>query len=77
MNSSIFTLDWKDLGKAFINSVIAAFLTALYAIVQNGSFPTVGQLKVAGLAALVTGTSIILKRLLTNDNDEFLKANRN
>lgn len=73
--SNIFTLNWADLGKGVVMAILGAFLTSLYAIFQAGALPTAADLKVAGLAALVTGGSYLIKQLLTNNEGSLLAPN--
>jgi hypothetical protein len=76
MNSTIFTLNWKDLGKGAITAVITAFLTTISVGIYAGRFPSVEELKAAGLTSLAAGCAYIVKNLLTNNQGEFLKADQ-
>jgi hypothetical protein len=73
MNSNFFNLNWSDLVKGFVMAVLTALLTSVYQVIQSGALPTLAQLKVSGLAALVAGIAYLIKNLLSNDSGQFLK----
>lgn len=72
MNSSIFTLNKADFIKGLIIAVLTSVLTILYNTVQTGSLTF--DWKAIATAASSAALAYILKNLLTNSNDEFLKA---
>ena len=71
MKSSIFTLNKADFVKGFIIAIVTSVLTIIYNTVQNGSL--VFDWKGIATAATSAAIAYILKNLLTNSNDQFLK----
>ena len=71
MKSSIFTLNKVDFVKGLVIAVLTSVITIIYNTVQTGSitFDWTAITTAAASAAL----AYILKNLLTNSNDEFLK----
>jgi hypothetical protein len=71
--SNFLTLGVRD----FIRSAIVAAGTAagfvLLPVMQSGTFPTVAQLKMTGIAAVCAGGTYIIKNLFTNSKDQLLK----
>lgn len=61
----LFELNMRDLGKAFIVTMISSALTTLYQSLAVNAIPTVAQLKAAALIGLGTGISYLIKQLIT------------
>jgi bacteriorhodopsin len=74
MNSSIFTLNKADFIKGLIIAVITAIITLLYNTVQTGSLTF--DWKAISTAAASAALAYIMKNLLTNSSDEFLKKEK-
>jgi len=74
MNSSIFTLNKADFIKGLIIAVITAVITLLYNTVQTGSLTF--DWKAISTAAASAALAYIMKNLLTNSSDEFLKKEK-
>jgi hypothetical protein len=71
MNSTLFTLDNKDLIKGLLVAVLSSVITILYNTIQTGSLTF--DWKAIGTMALTSALGYILKNLLTNSTGEFLK----
>jgi len=74
MNSSIFTLNKADFIKGLIIAVLTAVITLLYNTVQTGSLTF--DWKAISTAAASAALAYIMKNLLTNSSDEFLKKEK-
>ena len=74
MKSSIFTLNKADFLKGLIIAVITAVITILYNTVQVGSLAF--DWKAISTAAASAALAYIMKNLLTNSEDEFLKKEK-
>jgi EamA domain-containing membrane protein RarD len=74
MKSSIFTLNKADFLKGLIIAVITAVITILYNTVQVGSLSF--DWKAISTAAASAALAYIMKNLLTNSEDEFLKKEK-
>jgi len=74
MNSSIFTLNKADFIKGLIIAVFTAVITLLYNTVQTGSLTF--DWKAISTAAASAALAYIMKNLLTNSSDEFLKKEK-
>jgi len=71
MKSSIFTLNKLDFVKGLVIAVLTSIITIIYDTVQLGSLTF--DWKAITTAAASAALAYILKNLLTNSNDEFLK----
>ena len=71
MKSSIFTLNKLDFVKGLVIAVLTSVITIIYDTVQIGSLTF--DWKAIYTAAASAALAYILKNLLTNSNDEFLK----
>lgn len=71
MKSSIFTLNKSDFLKGLIIAILTSIVTIVYNTIQTGSL--VFDWKAISTAAASSALAYILKNLLTNSNDEFLK----
>jgi len=74
MNSSIFTLNKADFIKGLIIAIITAVITLLYNTVQTGSLTF--DWKAISTAAASAALAYIMKNLLTNSDNEFLKKEK-
>jgi biotin transporter BioY len=72
MGSTIFTINWADLGKGALVAAITAALAIIGQSIEAGQLPTSAQLKVAGLAGLTAGIGYIIKNFLTGSDGKFL-----
>ena len=71
MKSSIFTLNKTDFLKGLIIAVLTAVITVAYNTVQTGTLSF--DWKAISTAAASAALAYIMKNLLTNSEDEFLK----
>jgi hypothetical protein len=74
MKSKIFSLNVKDVIKAIILTFITALLTGIYQILQTGTLLTWESLKPVVISSIAAALGYIIKNVLTNSNDEFLKS---
>tara|TARA_R110000868_G_scaffold163615_1_gene395916 strand:+ start:93 stop:317 length:225 start_codon:yes stop_codon:yes gene_type:complete len=74
MNSSIFTLNKADFLKGLIIAVLTAVITVAYNTVQTGTLSF--DWKAISTAAASAALAYIMKNLLTNSEDEFLKKEK-
>ena len=71
--SAFFTIGKRDFFKGFIVSIGTAAMTGCMQSLNSGSLPNHSDLKVIGIASLAAGGSYVLKNLLTNSEDKFMK----
>ena len=71
MKSSIFTLNKADFLKGLVIAVLTSIITIIYNTVNSGSLTF--DWKAISTAAASAALAYILKNLLTNSNDQFLK----
>ena len=76
MNSKLFSLNVKEIGRGLIVSISGAVITALYTGLESGV--TVFDINWAsvGNAALLAGLAYISQKILRNSNDELLKKDK-
>lgn len=74
MKSSIFTLNKADFLKGLIIAVLTAVITVAYNTVQTGTLSF--DWKAISTAAASAALAYIMKNLLTNSEDEFLKKEK-
>lgn len=74
MNSSIFTLNKSDFLKGLIIAVLTAVITVAYNTVQTGTLAF--DWKAISTAAASAALAYIMKNLLTNSDNEFLKKEK-
>jgi hypothetical protein len=63
--STIYTLNWADGAKGFLVAAITAAVATIGQSISAGAFPTLAQLKVAGLAGLAAGFSYLIKNFFS------------
>ena len=68
--SGIFELNWRDLIKGLILSVLTAVLTYIYQILQSGNL-TIGWNQVA-LVSITALLGYLIKNLATDTNGKLL-----
>lgn len=71
MKSGYLKLTPHDFAKGLIVSVLSSVLTIMYQTIETGSL--VFNWKAIGTVAIMSAMGYILKNLVTNSNDEFLK----
>lgn len=71
--SILFKINIRDLLKGFITAFITSALTVIIQLLDSGHFPGIAQLKSAGIVGLIAGCSYVIKNVLTNSDDQFLK----
>jgi len=72
MKSGFLSLDTKDFIKGLLLSVFTSVISIVYTSVQSGSL--VFDKKTIATTALTTALGYIMKNLLTNSEDKFLKT---
>jgi hypothetical protein len=73
MKSKLFNLNVKDVIKAIILTFITALLTGIYQLLQTGTLLTWVSLKPVVISSIAAALGYIIKNVLTNSNDQFLK----
>lgn len=71
--SSLFKLNWKDVGKAIAVFFITTLIAGLYQLSQTGELFVWAQVKVTLSTAVFATVSYFIKNFLTNSNDKILK----
>ena len=71
MKSGYLKLTQHDFTKGLIVSVLSSVLTIMYQTIESGSFKF--DWKAIATVAAMSAMGYILKNLVTNSNDEFLK----
>lgn len=71
MKSQFFSLNTRDYLRGLIVSVLSAVVTIMYQSVQAGNF--VFDFKSIAKVALAAALGYIVKNLVTNSQDQFLK----
>ena len=74
MKSKFLTLNTRDIVKALILTFITALLTGIYQLMQVGTLLTWDALKPIVVSSIATVIGYLLKNVLTNSNDEFMKG---
>jgi hypothetical protein len=72
MKSPFLSLNTQDYLKGLLVSVLSAILTIVYQTVQSGSLTF--DWKAIGTIATTAALGYILKNLMTNSQDQFLKS---
>lgn len=76
MKSKFLCLDAKDMIKAIILTFITALLTGIYQLLQAGTLLTWEALKPVVISSIAAVIGYLLKNVLTNSDDEFLKSEK-
>ena len=72
--SKFLNLNWLDLGKGLLITVLTAFLGGILEVLQSGSLPATWVVLQPILElSLAAGVSYLLKNLFTNSTGELLK----
>ncbi|HNW49603.1 MAG TPA: hypothetical protein PKH79_00890 [Prolixibacteraceae bacterium] len=74
MKSNFLKLNVKDIIKALILTFITALLTGIYQLLQTGTLLTWESLKPVVFSAIAAVLGYLIKNVLTNSNDEFMKS---
>lgn len=74
--SSFFSINWKDFGKAVIVAFLTAFVQSLIVVIDGGALPTVSQIKAAAISGAIAAAAYLLKNLLTNSDGQPLKKDQ-
>ncbi len=72
-SNGLFTLSWKDAGKAILMAFLGTFVAAVYQGISAGAFPTLHELGTAAIAGSGSALAYIVKNFFTNNNDQFAK----
>jgi len=72
--SKFLRINLYDVAKGAILAALTALVASLIQVLDTGHLPDVAQIKTSALAALVAGLSYLLKNLLTNEENKFMKA---
>jgi len=70
--SGFLKLNLADLGKSLIVAFFSAFITALYALFQAGSFPTWQQIVTCAGVGVAGAIGYLVKNVLSNNQGEIL-----
>ena len=70
---SAYQLGKNDIIKGFIVATLTVILTGSLTSLQNGVLPDINTIKTLCITGLGAGVAYILKNLLTNSEDQFLK----
>ena len=74
MKAELLRLGTSDLIKGFLLSIITVVLTSLLSSLELGTIPTdFAFWRTEAILGLSAGISYLVKNLLTNSKDEFLK----
>ena len=73
MKTKLYQLGKNDLIKGFIVAVLTVVLTGSLTSLQAGVLPDLATVKTLIVTGLGAGVAYILKNLLTNSEDKFLK----
>ena len=73
MKTKLYQLGKNDLIKGFIVAVLTVVLTGLVTGLQAGVLPDLATVKTLIVTGFGAGVAYILKNLLTNSEDQFLK----
>ena len=73
MKSKFLTLDWKDFSRGLLIAFLAAVLTGVINILDNGAVFTWVTLKPVLIAGISAALSYLLKCLATNSQDQLFK----
>ena len=73
MKNKLYQLGTNDLIKGFIVAVLTVVLTGALTSLQAGVLPDLATVKTLIVTGLGAGVAYILKNLLTNSEDQFLK----
>lgn len=73
MKTKLYQLGKNDLIKGFIVAVLTVVLTGSLTSLQAGILPDIATIKALSITGLGAGVAYILKNLLTNSEDQFLK----
>lgn len=71
--SKFFSLNSFDFIKSILVAFGTSFLTGLVQILQNGTLPTLVQIKTMAIAGAAAGISYIIKNLFTNSKNQIGK----
>lgn len=71
--SDFLKINLRDLSRGIVMAFLGSVVSALLVIINNGKLPTLDEWKNVGMLGLMAGFSYLLKNLLTNSNDQFLK----
>jgi hypothetical protein len=71
--SDFLKINLRDLSRGIVMAILGSVVSALLVIINNGKLPTLDEWKNVGMLGLMAGISYLLKNLLTNSNDQFLK----
>lgn len=72
-NAPIGKIGWKDILKGVITSVLTIVVSGIVTSLNNGKMPDMATIQPLLLTGLASGAGYILKNVLTNSDDQFLK----
>lgn len=73
-STGLFKLSTKDLLKGLITTVLTTILSGVYSSLTSGLPTTVAQWTPIAITGITAGVGYLGKNLLTNSNDQFMKA---
>jgi hypothetical protein len=75
--SNFLNLNWKDILKGFILSIITALVAGVYQAIQTGGIQFTWLFwQPIVYSAIGAGLAYLIKNVLTNSNDQFLKVEK-
>jgi VIT1/CCC1 family predicted Fe2+/Mn2+ transporter len=74
VRSNFLKLNWRDLLKGLLLAVLSAVITFVYTAIQGGIVIDGEFLKRAGMVAIATVLSYLLKNLFENSNGDLAKV---
>lgn len=76
MNSKLFDLKWREVGRGLAVAVFGAVITVVYTGLQSGLTVFEIDWQAVGNTALIAGLSYVMQKFLRNSNDEILKKEK-
>lgn len=72
--SNFLNLNWKDLGKGLLLTVLTTLFSGLGVYFSQNSLPTWPEFEVILISSGGASISYLLKNLMTNSQGQFLKS---
>ena len=73
-NANFFSLKAKDFIKGFILAVLSVVAMGVMTSLNSGALPTMAELKPLLITGISAGLAYLVKNLLTNSEDKFMKG---
>ncbi|CAB5226046.1 hypothetical protein UFOVP756_37 [uncultured Caudovirales phage] len=72
-NSKLFSINLKEIGKGLLTAILSSVIAGLTGGLQTGVIDP----QLIGVTAMSAGLGYIGRKLVTNSDDQFLKAEQN